>query len=345
MSEVGDREVKRQRVLAILERGAADAVVLTSAATVNWYLDGARTHVSLAAEPVVAVRVDRACDEVWLTSNEAARLIAEELPPGVVVKQRRWYEPLPPLGGLPEAALERELREARSPLLPGETSRFAELGADAAQVLTAVLTAAEPGWTERQVAAEVARGLVDRGAEPLVILVAGAARSGLPHPLPTGAPIGERALVVVCARRHGLIANLSRLVAFGQRSQEERALQDQILHVEQEAFDATRPGARLAEVLAVIDKAYQTAGFPAEHWQGHHQGGAAGYAGRDPRATPDSDDVVRVGQAFAWNPWAPGAKVEDTCLLTTSGLDMLTVDPGWPTVTVGGRARPEVLVR
>jgi hypothetical protein len=55
--------------------------------------------------------------------------------------------------------------------------------------------------------------------------------------------------------------------------------------------------------------------------------------------------VVRVGQAFAWNPWAPGAKVEDTCLLTTSGLDMLTVDPGWPTVTVGGRARPEVLVR
>ena len=68
-------------------------------------------------------------------------------------------------------------------MLPDETARFRHLGRDAAEVVTAVLSAAEPSWTERQVAAEVSRGLVERGADPLVILVGGASRSAWPHPL------------------------------------------------------------------------------------------------------------------------------------------------------------------
>lgn len=340
-----DRDVKRRRVLAILERRGADAVLLTSATTLSWYLDGARTHVSLAADPVVVVRVDRAGDEVWLTSNESARLVAEELPAGLTVHERAWYEPRPPLTGWPESALERELWEARSPLLPGETHRFRRLGVDAAEAVTAALTAAEPGWTEQRLAARITGGLVERGADPLVVLVGGATRPGLPHPLPTAAPIGGRALVVVCARRHGLIADLSRWVAFGAPTAEERARQDRILSVEQVALDATRPGTRLADVLAAIGEAYETAGFGARHWQGHHQGGLAGYAGRDPRAGPDTDHLIRAGQAFAWNPWAPGAKVEDTVLVADGAIEVLTVDPAWPTVTVNGRLRPDVLVR
>ncbi|HET9874087.1 MAG TPA: M24 family metallopeptidase [Propionibacteriaceae bacterium] len=345
MTPVTERELKRQRIIEILDRRQVDAVVLTSATTLGWYLDGARTHVGLAAEPVLAVRVDRSGDEVWLTSNEASRLIAEELPPNVTVRQRPWYEPLPPPEGWSESELERELWAARWPLLPAETARFRQLGSDAAEVLTGVLTAAEPGWTERRVAAEVARGLVDCGADPLVVLVGGVTRSGLPHPLPTDAEIGERALVVACARRHGLIANLSRLVAFRPLTLAERALQERILSVEERALDATQPDAQLSDVLAAIDQGYRAAGFGAEHWRGHHQGGIAGYAGRDPRATPTTDHRVQIGQAFAWNPWAPGAKVEDTCLLTPSGMEMLTVDSHWPTVAVGGRLRPDVLVR
>ncbi len=345
MTADADREQKRRRVLAILERRGADAVVLTSATTLNWYLGGARTHVSLAADPVLAVRVAPDGDEVWLTSNEAPRLLAEELPPDVVIRGRRWYEALPALDGWSEADLERELWAARWPLLPSETATFRALGADAAAAITAVLMTAEPAWTERRVAADVTRGLVACGADALVVLVGGASRSTLPHPLPTSARIGDRALVVVCARRHGLIANLSRLVAFGPRPDAERSRQDAILYVEQQALDATTPGARLADVLATIDNAYQTAGFGADHWQGHHQGGVAGYAGRDPRASPGTDHQISVGQAFAWNPWVPGAKVEDTLLLGDSGLEPLTVDPAWPVVEVGGRLRPDVLLR
>ncbi|GAA1831682.1 M24 family metallopeptidase [Microlunatus capsulatus] len=335
-----DHAEKRRRLLAVLDDAGAEALALTGATTLAWYLDGARSHVSLAADPVLAVRVDRAGDEVLLTSNETARLVAEELPGWLAVGERPWFAPPPDLAALPEAAVADALLAARSPLLPVETARFAALGADAAAALTDVLDAAEPTWTERRLAAEVARAVVDRGADPLVVLVGGEARAALPHPLPTDGPLGARVLVVLCARRHGLVANLSRALAFGALSGAERDVQDRVLAVEQAVLDALVPGATLGEVLDVVGRGYADHGFGADHWRGHHQGGVAGYAGRDPRATPGSAFRVAAGQAFAWNPWVPGGKIEDTVLLTAAGTSVLTLDPRWPTARVGGRDRP-----
>jgi len=44
--------------------------------------------------------------------------------------------------------------------------------------------------------------------------------------------------------------------------------------------------------------------------------------------------------AFAFKPSFDGIKIEDTFLLGPGGLENLTLDPGWPTTTIGGRARP-----
>jgi hypothetical protein len=37
--------------------------------------------------------------------------------------------------------------------------------------------------------------------------------------------------------------------------------------------------------------------------------------------------------------------IEDTVVLTESGVELLTVDPRWPTFSLEGRRRPELLVR
>lgn len=344
-----DRAVKRNRVLEILEEAGADAVVLSSTAAVSWYLDGGRPGVSIAAEPVVALRVSRDGDEVFTTSNEARRLAAEELPAGLTVHERAWHEPMPAIDGLREAQVDDRLRAARVPLLPAETERFRRLGGDAAESMTDALSAAEPHWSERRLASAVAAGIVRVGADPLVVLVAGESRSAFPHPLPTAARLGRRAMAVACARRDGLIADLTRWVAFGPPTQAEHDAERRILDVEAAAFDATRPGRRLCDVLDAIRLAYPAAGFAADQWTRHHQGGAAGYNGRDPRAVPGTQDTIRLGQAFAWNPWVPGAKVEDTVLLTGDDdaprIETLTLDPRWPTVEVAGRARPATLER
>ncbi len=155
-------------------------------------------------------------------------------------------------------------------------------------------------------------------------------------------------MVVLCARRHGMIANLTRWVRVGPASKEERAAELGILQVEAEYFAATRPGATLGEVLERGSVAYAHQGFSADEWQNHHQGGAAGYAGRDPRAVPAAADRVHDGQVFAWNPSARTAsglsqKVEDTVLLAGGAIRPLTVDPAWPTVSVQGLERPVVL--
>ena len=52
-----------------------------------------------------------------------------------------------------------------------------------------------------------------------------------------------------------------------------------------------------------------------------------------------------ITAAFAWNPSAPGVKVEDTMLLGEHGFEVLSVDERWPTVTVAGLKRPAVLER
>ena len=347
-----DRAVKRARVLELLDRAGAESVLLTSATAVTWYLDGGRMNVSLAADPIVAVRVSRDEDEVFATSNESARLVAEELPAGIVVRDRPWYAAL----DLPDAPavlreqqVDSELRAARAVLLPGERQRFRALSADAATAVTDVLLDAQPSWSERRVAAALAGRLVALGADPLVLLVAGEGRASLPHPLPTDAPLGNRAMVVVCARRDGLIANLSRWVSFAPLSAAVEDAERRILDVEAAAFEATRPGAELSEVLEAIAAAYPANGFDENQWTRHHQGGAAGYGGRDPRATPSTSDVVRLGQAFTWNPWVPVAKVEDTVLLAGTPespfIEPITVDARWPTTEVAGRARPATLQR
>ncbi|WP_406246743.1 M24 family metallopeptidase [Microbacterium sp. M] len=337
-----DREVKQDR-LARVRTAAGGPLVLTSHEAVSWYLDGVRTHVSLAGPPVLAVRVEDAGDILFVAANEADRQIAEELLPADAERIVRvpWQTPpaeaaLAAGPGIPESVVAAELRAARASLLPGERDRYRALGRDAAEVLTDVLSRATPDDTEQSVAASVAAGLVARGIDPLVILVAGVSRLAFRHPLPTGALLSERAMIVVCGRRHGLIANITRWV--GADAEDER-----ILAVERAFLDASVPGRPLAEVFAAGTAGYAAHGFDADEWQRHHQGGPTGYAGRDPRATPATTDALAEWQAFAWNPTAPGVKVEDTLLRTPEGWEVLTVDERWPTIVVDGLDRPVAL--
>ncbi|WP_345800554.1 M24 family metallopeptidase [Microbacterium sp. AZCO] len=331
-----DRAVKQSRIRRVLEESAAEALVLTSHEAVSWYLEGIRSHVSLAGPPVAAVRVDAEGDTIFVAANEADRLIAEELLPedAALVRRVPWITPPAEAAGpaLGEASVAPGLRAARASLLPAERERYRALGRDAAEAMTDVASSLTPPSTERQAAAALAGALVERGIDPLVILAAGTSRLGHRHPLPTDAPLGRRAMLVVCGRRHGLIANLTRWVGDD--------ADDAILDVEATFFAASRPGARLDEVFEAGTAAYSTAGFDPDEWQRHHQGGPTGYAGRDPRATPATTDLVQEHQAFAWNPSAPGVKVEDTVLVSSAGVEVLTLDPRWPTTVRAGLTRP-----
>lgn len=346
-----ERAVKRSRVLDILATAGRDSVLLTSQSAVSWYLDGSRVGISLAGDPIAAVLVTADGDHVVTFNNEAQRLAAEEIPAGLTIHQVPWHGSLTNVAGwfgpgvspTAEAELAVELRLARRSLLPGELGRYERLCQDAAGILTDVLSVATPQTTERAIAADMAGRIVAAAADPLVLLVNGASRVDFRHPLPTDATLGRRAMAVICARRDGMIANVTRWVRFDAGSPAELDAEARIAAVEADIFDATVPGATVAEVLEEIRTAYDRHGFGPNQWRLHHQGGPAGYAGRDPRATDAVTDTVVLNQPFTWNPSGPGVKIEDTVLLSVDGIRPLTADPRWPSTLVNGILRPTTL--
>lgn len=360
--------VKVDRVREVLT-GRGAALTLTSRETLAWLLGGARVTVPTNGDPVLSARITADELTLFVYANEVDRLRSEELVQlsEIDIVSVPWHEPLPGTAGaaaagastdaVAEASVAPALRAARAQLLPVEVDRYRALGADIAAAVTSVARELRPEDSERHAAAALAHAAIEIGAEPFVLLVSGDARAGLRHPLPTALPLGRRAMLVLGARRHGLIANLTRFVGDTNDGDSDERLRA----VEADAFAATRPGRSLADVLADIEAAYPAHGFAADEWLQHHQGGPTGYAGRDPRASPTAADRVVDGQAFAWNPSVPGGKAEDTVIITSADgtgradgadstdranpsarprVEVLTADPAWPAIAVEGVARP-----
>jgi Xaa-Pro aminopeptidase len=236
--------------------------------------------------------------------------------------------------------------DVRRQLTDRQQALLAAVCADTAEATTEVGAAAEPTMTETAVAARLAAALLARELDPIVLMVGGGDRPKRHrHPLPTTEPLAHRGTLVCCARRHGVVASCSRIVAFGPLSVEDRDRYDALVEVERAFLDATMPGRRLGEVVDRGVAAYAAQDFAPDEWHRHHQGGLTGFQPREFPADPGSQVMLRSGMAVAWNPTGAGWKVEDTCVVTEGGVRTLMHDDGWPTLSVGGRARPDVWIR
>jgi Xaa-Pro aminopeptidase len=354
---LGERAKEAADKLALL-RGAlaqagAGAIRLRGSDWFAWITAGGSNAVLLACETGVAEVLVSQGDACVLTDEiEAERLRDEEVPPGFSFHVEPWTEPelreryvLEVAGGRAvlsdrpagdEQPLPPALRQQRMVLCAPEQARYRGLGRAAAEAMSEALRAARPEWTGHELAAEGARALWRRGIEPALVLAAGERR--LPmyrHATPSHEPIGRRAMLVFCARRHGLYANLTRFVSFGPAPDGQREL----MTVEATGLAAIQPGHSLSSVYFALEQAYRHASRP-EAIREHHQGGITGYAAREIVATPLTAAGLETGMAFAFNPSFRGIKIEDTFVLQPDGLENLTVDPAWPAIDVQGRMRP-----
>jgi antitoxin VapB len=137
---------------------------------------------------------------------------------------------------------------------------------------------------------------------PVVLVAADERIASYRHPIPRGATIERRAMLVVCAESSGLYVSLTRFVELEEPDEEIRRRQEacgEILRRMRE--EVTRPGRTLADAFADCKTFYAEAGFP-EEWRLHHQGGMAGYAAREIVASEETVQEIYTGQAFAWNP-------------------------------------------
>ena len=358
MSELG---AKLGLIRAALDRHGLAAVRLRGVDWFAWATCGGSSMVILTAEAGIAeVLVTPGHAWALTDSIEAERLRQEELPAGLEVWSAPWQDPTAResfvasvAGGavasdrptVAERPLPPELVAAKRRLLPEELARYRTLGREAAEAMTEVLTQARPEWTELQLAGAGAAALWRRGIHPTLTLVGGERRVPIYRHATAGPePLGARAMLVFCARRHGLYANLTRFVYFRPPDAQERRLAEDAARVEAAAWAASGPGATLGAVYRTIAAEYARLGHPgAEAY--HHQGGTTGYLSREVVARPGDATVIEAATALAWNPSLPGAKIEDTAVTSEQGIEVLTADPAWPTIQVEGRPRPDLLIR
>lgn len=338
-------------------------IVLTNPLNLSWFT-GARWQVPQTLAPacfdVVVCGLDTMTEtEVRIVTNtiEAPRLRDTEFAGREFVCETvPWFEDrarLLPTGtgvaadgpGAGRLDASAEISAIRRILNAEQQAQLRRLSADTARIAGAVAAATRPGDTERHVAGRLAAALLDEGVECIALFVGSDERIGAHrHPLATSRTIVDRVMLACCGRRNGLVASVTRMVAFTPLGADAQRYHD-LLEVERTFLDASVPGASLAEVFTAGIAGYAANGFDPEEWLRHHQGGLTGFNPRELIANPASSLTLRSGMVLGWNPSGAGFKVEDTTLVAPAGAEPLGVDPEWPTLVVGGRARPAVLER
>ncbi len=336
------------RLDAYLDENDLEAVWFARPNSFAW-LTGGDNRVDYAGDVGVAAAGYDGDLRVVTDNIEADRLADEELPDAFGVESAPWYEeslaavvaarsPTPAAADFDVPGFESvDATELRQPLTEDDVDAYRELGRETAAAVESVCHELAPDDTERDAAAGLRIGLATHGINAPVVLVGGAERAQqYRHYLPTDARLGDYALVSVTAERGGLHASMTRTVAFDPPEWLEDR-HEAAMRVEASALGATRAaaadGGTASDAFAAVQDAYARADRPDE-WQRHHQGGAAGFDGREWIATPDLDRPVHAPMAYAWNPTVEGAKSEDTVLVTDDGFEVLTTTGRWPTRTV-----------
>ena len=341
---------RRERLDQYLAAGDLAAVWFARPNGFAWLTGGSNVVDREGPVGVAAAGYDRERGFRVITDTiEAPRLRAEELPAVFTIDTVDWHA-----GSLAAAVAEQSPTPAaadfevsdfqtvdslslRQPLTDAEIDHYRAVGADVAAALEAVGRSITPDDTEHAVATELRAALEARGLIAPVVLVGGGNRAQqYRHYTPTGATLGGYALLSVTAHRDGLYASATRTVAFdapdwlADRHRAAAAVEVSALAATQQAAtDGTTAG----DVFSILQEAYAAVDWPDE-WRQHHQGGAAGFAGREWIATPTHTARVFAPMAYAWNPTVQGAKSEGTVLVADDTIEPLTSSDTWPTITV-----------
>lgn len=325
-----------ETVRALMRSRRAQGVLLSTRRNFAWLTLGGLNHVLLSTEHgAVPVLVTEHEAVAIAPANEAPRVADEELA-GLPISVRvvPWHDERAAervaddtASGrvLSDADLEIELVPHRSRLEEIEWQRLMELGRFATAAVESGLAAVAPGDRESDAVAVMVAAVARDGARAPVVLAAADERiDRYRHPLPAGAEVRRRLMLVLVVERWGLHAAVTRIRELEppngelQRRIEASAIVLDAMH------GATRPGATLGDVLAAAQDAYRATGYGAE-WELHHQGGSIGYQGRERIATPGDPTPIESGMAFAWNPSITGTKAEETAvLLPDGGLHIVT---------------------
>lgn len=197
------------------------------------------------------------------------------------------------------------------------------------------ISVVEPGMTEKQLAWEIQRYVMEHGADDLSFntIVAGGDWGASPHAYPRDVPLAEGAGVVIDMGVivDGYCSDLTRTLFLGEPDDKFKRVYDTVLTAQtmaEERIEAGMTGREAHEIAATV---ISEAGY-GEYF-GHGLGHGVGLDIHEaPRLAPGSDAILEDGQVFTVEPgiyipgWG-GVRIEDQCVMTDGRVHAVSASP------------------
>jgi Xaa-Pro aminopeptidase len=234
------------------------------------------------------------------------------------------------------------VEELRAIKEPHEIESIRAAAALADDALREIMEQGLAGRTEAEVALALEDAMRRRGATGLAFeaIVAAGPHGALPHASPRDVPIGQGELVVIDwgAMLDGYCSDCTRTLATGELSESATVAYDLVREAQLAGLEAIRAGAGGRDADGAARVIIDAAGH-ADHF-GHSLGHGVGLEIHErPRLSQRSDDMLAVGNVVTCEPgvYLPGevgVRIEDLCVVTESGREILTHIPK-ELITVG----------
>lgn len=188
------------------------------------------------------------------------------------------------------------------------------------------------GVTERALALEIEYYMRRQGAENIAFdpIVVSGKNSALPHGVPSGKEIeqGDFVTMDTGAMLDGWHSDMTRTVAVGKPSEEQRQVYETVLRAQHCALQAARPGASCGQVDEAARSVIRAAGYGDAF--GHSTGHGVGMEIHElPNVAPQNEKILRPGMVLTIEPGIYlsgkfGVRIEDMITITETGHKNLT---------------------
>ena len=203
------------------------------------------------------------------------------------------------------------------------------------QGMTHAISVIEPGMTERQLAWEIQRHVMEHGADDLSFstIVAGGDWGAAPHAYPRDVPLaaGSGVVIDMGVIVDGYCSDLTRTLFLGEPDDQFKRVYDTVLTAQTMAEERIEAGMTGAEAHLIAATVIAEAGYG--DYFGHGLGHGVGLDIHEaPRLAPASEAILGDGQVFTVEPgiyipgWG-GVRIEDQCVMESGRARLLSAAP------------------
>ena len=235
----------------------------------------------------------------------------------------------------PSKKLEAKINELRMIKNENELCNIRSAQKIAEDAFEHILSFIRPGVTEKRIALELDFYMLSHGAEALsfeTIAVTGK-KTSMPHGVPddTVVEIGDFITMDFGAVYKGYHSDMTRTVAVGEVSAEQRKIYEIVLSAQKASLDILKKGVSCKDADAAARDIIKNAGYG--DYFGHGTGHGVGIEIHElPNLSPRSDAILQVGNVVTVEPgiYIPnkfGVRIEDMALISENGYKNLTNAP------------------